>query len=171
MPLGTRLVVKGFRFVGFAWIAAGIVMFLFAKPRLVIGAQSRDWPNVTGQIIMSRIVPARNSNGRRAAWKVRIIYAYSPPSHGLDTDRLYNDRISTHGFADPADDSYTLAQARQLAGRFPVDKAVTVYYNPNHPQQSVLQPGTTPGTFGGSVMGLVSALLGILLLRLTARWT
>ena len=153
----------GMCFVGWAWIIAGILIILTAGFRAITGWGSRNWPHVAGHIVQSEVLPVKQSSGATAFYKVKIVYAYSPPSQSGSFFR--NDRMTFRGFIDPADDSYTLAQAQQLTRRYLVYRPVNVYYRIGDPRWSVLHPGTDAGTFGGVLMGCIPIVLGTLIVR------
>ena len=159
----SRNFIVGSRFVGLAWVIGGIVMMAAAGPRVAAGLESRHWPHVTGQIVQSELSAVKNSDGRAAFYKVRIVYAYSPPSQTQYAYAFQGQRISDHGFTDPADDSYTLQQGQGLISKYPIGKPVTVYYSQADLRKSTLRPGFDFGTWGGVLMGFVSLLLGSLL--------
>ncbi len=160
----SRNFIVGARFVGLAWIIGGIIMMAAAGPRVAAGFKSRHWPHVTGKIVQSELSAVKDSDGRAAFYKVRIAYAYSPPSPTQYAYAFQGQRISDHGFTDPADASYTLEEGQVLIGRYPIGKPVVVYYSQTDLRESTLRPGIDFGTWGGVLIGFVSLLLGALLL-------
>jgi hypothetical protein len=71
-----------------------------------------------------------------------VIYSYR-----VDDARFMSSRVSF-----TAADSTNRADAEQGAARYPVGKAVQVFYNPGDPQQAVLEPTNpawTPITLAG----------------------
>ncbi len=148
------------RFVGLAFVLGGSLMALLSGPRLRAGWDSGRWYSVNGHIVQSQVLPVKNSSGQPAFYKVTVRYAYSPPSSDRYQSTFEGSRLSFRGFADPADDSYTLKDAQALTGHYPVGKPVAIYYSPKDRQNSVLQTGTNLGTWGGIVTGLAAAVLG-----------
>jgi hypothetical protein len=143
--------------VGVAWVLGGIFIIYLGVARVSAGFGSQNWPHVQGQVTKSEMFPIKNSDGTPAFYHVKIEYTYLPAS---ETFPCNNSRLSTLGFIDPADDSYSLAGASHFLARYPVGKAVTVYHERANPMKSTLRPGTDVGTYSGSMMGAVSLLLG-----------
>ena len=54
--------------------------------------------------------------------------------------------------------------AESAADQYRVGQAVTVYYDPQHPANSVLEPSARAGTYAPLVFGTISAIVGAALL-------
>ncbi len=156
-------------FVGLIWMLGGLGMALASGPRLWVGWNSGHWPSVNGKIIQSQVLPVKNASGQAAFYKAVVRYEYSPPSSDRYPYAFEGTRLSFRGFADPADDSYTLKQAQALTRKYPVGSSVAVYYSPQDKQTSILQPGTSFGTWGGIIAGMVLVILGAGLFFLSSR--
>lgn len=112
------------------------------------GIASKNWPNVKGKIIESRIEKEvwETREGTKVVEVARIKYEYE-----IKGKLLINDKVSLgkNTFAD--------ATVKQ----FPKGKDVTVYYNPKNPQEAVLVQGATWGAFkivffiGGILLALL----------------
>lgn len=83
---------------------------------------SKNWPTAKGEILESKI--EEDSDG----WIPHVRYRYT-----FDQQDYTGEQI---GFYTP--NSGTEAYANQQLTRFPVGKAVFVYYNPRKPQEAVL---------------------------------
>ena len=156
-------------FVGLIWMLGGLGMALASGPRLWAAWSSGHWPSVIGHIIQSQVLPVKDSSGQPAFYKAVVRYAYSPPSPDRYPYAFEGTRLSFGGFADPADDSYTLKDAQALTSRYPVGSSVAVYYSPQDRQTSILQTGTSFGTWGGIIAGLIAVVLGAGLFFLSSR--
>lgn len=96
---------------------------------------SLQWPSVEGQIISSRISESRYNTGpsqdrvrRCCKYQLQVRYRYEVDGLVLEGDRL---RIRSNKT------SVRAAAERELA-QYPVGARVTVYYDPEQPDQAVL---------------------------------
>ncbi len=141
----------------------GIAIIALGTPLALSRVSSRHWPRVPGRIIRSGFSPVKNSNGAVAYYKVRIVYAYSPPSKDAFPSYFQNDPDSADNMSDPGGNGgYGLAEAQRLVGQYPPGKQVTVYYDPNNPQKATLDPGVNWIVFF-PFAGLVLVPLGMFL--------
>ncbi|MBN1854603.1 MAG: DUF3592 domain-containing protein [Pirellulales bacterium] len=107
---------------------------------------SRDWPQVPGRILVSKVESSEDSEGGKS-YSAAISYGYA-----VDRYRYTGNRIS---FSDFASSSYR--SAFNIVNRYQKGKEVPVFYNPNHPQRSVLEPGRPQGPL--LLLGFSSLLL------------
>lgn len=160
------------KLVGSVWIVVGFAMILLSTSRVIAGWGSGSWPHVGGTIVASNLVPVTDASGKPTFYRINIVYAYSPPARHGAVDTFQNNKLSSRGFVDPAQDSYySLKEAETLVLRYPVGKQVQVYYNLNKPEISVLRPGENFGTYGGSLIGLLAVIFGALLLFFVRTFT
>ena len=68
-----------------------------------------------------------------------------------------------------ADDANFRAHADDLVTRYPAGGEVTVYYQPGHPEQSLIEPGVEPRAWALPVVGLVLLAAGSIWLRTASR--
>lgn len=115
------------------WIAAGlfiVVIGIIAEAMLSITGtpqeQAATWPTVAGEVTQAEIRAADATGATLAAPFVMVDYRYSVG--GV----TYLGSQSIHRF--------TSIQEAQVA--FTSGQQVLVYYNPNAPLQSLLEPGT-----------------------------
>jgi hypothetical protein len=137
-------------------------MLVLGFPRVLVGLDSRTWLHTQGHIVHTDMVPVKDSSDKNSFYHVNVVYTYLPPGAKYLCN---NNHISTRGFADPADNSYSLAEAKWFMRQYPVGKPVTVYYRLGTTITSTLQPGLDLGTWSGSLFGLVLLGFGTLFLR------
>ena len=142
-------------------IAAGLFILPFqpacVNAVLKAGKYAREspkWPTVTGWIVKSEYQHERVGTNR---YVPIIRYSYRVRGREWTSDTLALD----HGLADGLSIDYangTLSQSwmdfsdvKQLLKRYPVDKQVTVYYDPEEPGRAVLIPGVKSGMTGDLV--------------------
>ena len=95
---------------------------------------SKTWPSVTGTITSSRVISGNKSSGRGHSrtsavhYEIRVTYRY--PVDGM---YFTGNRIKINP------DSTTIRKfAEEELLSYPVGKTVTVYYDPENPEKSVL---------------------------------
>ena len=106
---------------------------------------ARGWPSTTGKVVVSKpevrdvkVIDSDREDGHRIEQRnfANVVYEY--------TDRgrtLRNNRVSI------GEDRGNFEVAETLA-RYPSGKAVTVYYNPVHPDRAVLERDLPKGMWG-----------------------
>jgi hypothetical protein len=137
--------------LGIVFTLAGAGFGAWATMTLVEALASRSWPQAPGQVTESKVESWKDSEGDRS-YQAVITYRYKVNGSGYTSDRI--------SFGDHAGSGSS--HAHRLVRRYTAGKAVQVYYNPDHPERSVLEPGLTPLTF--LFLGLASILLLIGLL-------
>lgn len=109
-----------------------VVMYFGVMQALEMGS-ARTWPSVTGTITRSHIdsstKPQTDINTRRWVYKVRAAYDYQVAGVHFTGNRIAI-RPTSHSTRQYAE--------RELA-EYPVGKTVTVYYDPENPEKSVLK--------------------------------
>lgn len=107
--------------------------------------EARSWPQTTGKVVTSvaelreiRVSDDEREGGYRTESRnfANVIYEYSVNSH-----KLHNGRISI------GEDLGNFQVAEKLA-KYPAGSIVTVYYNPRHPDQAVLERDLPKGLWG-----------------------
>lgn len=148
-----------------------IVMILFFSIFFIVGAivlmwgiaSSRSallsvrWPSVPGTVTVSTIKSSRSSKGG-TTYGANIHYTYSVSAKNYVGTRVTFVDVSTSNSSD----------ARGTLARYPVGKAVNVFYNPNDPADAVLETGFTMGLLLPLGIGTIFALVGGLALINTA---
>lgn len=111
---------------------AGLVTLLPTIYVIHQGIASRSWPCTTCTIQSSRIELEDDSGSIRYA--PRVTYCYQVDGAELCSDRI---RFACESQNDRRTVQRTISRYRKGA-------RALVYYNPKHPQQSVLEPGFEP---------------------------
>ena len=122
----------------------GLVLFAAAYKTLQVRA-AREWPSTPGQVVISnsevrdvRVLDDSRETGHRFEQRnfANIVYQYS--AYGK---QLRNNRVSI------AEDRGNFEVAETIA-KYPSGMAVTVYYNPLHPNEAVLERDLPKGLWG-----------------------
>jgi hypothetical protein len=120
----------------FPWVLLfiGLVILLFALADVLRTRASADWPATAGTVVRSTLeatAPQANGPSRRAAWRAAIRYHYTVEGASHSGQRV--------SFASPG--PLERAAAEALLQRYPVGADVRVFYRPDAPAESVLEPG------------------------------
>ena len=133
------------------WIAAGlliVVMGVIFEALLAITGTPQDqavnWPTVSGQVVGVTVRNTDPSGVTLAAPIALVDYRYSV------SGTVYSGSQSIRRF--------TTSEEAQAA--FPVGQALVVYYNPNAPLQSLIEPGTAETAEQPLLSGPRTVLLG-----------
>ena len=140
----------------YAMLLAPLAVILFAAIYKSLQVRAaREWPSTPGKVVISnsqvrdvRILDDRREGGYRLEARnfANIVYAYTVRGQALT-----NNRVSI------GEDRGNFEVAETIA-RYPVGTGVTVYYNPLHPHEAVLERDTPKGFWGCLGIGTAVAL-------------
>ena len=98
--------------------------------------QSTDWPSVKGKVVESGIRtekgPSSSKTGSRDSYHANVIYEYDV------IGKVYTGRKVGFGEYGREDEVH----ATKISEKYPEGEAVDVYYDPDQPSDSVLEPGS-----------------------------
>jgi hypothetical protein len=114
---------------------AGFFMVLTGGSSAYEAYASQFWPATTGEIITSRVDTHLDASGNRT-YRSKIKYAYAVNQLENAGEYFTSERVGMDPF--PRSDSRAMAEASLV--RYPQGEIVDVYYNPNRPQRSLLEP-------------------------------
>lgn len=139
--------------IGVLLVAAGyVVAFYIGKPILAKARASTDWPSVTGVITHSEVITRRDNDGTTYAADVAYSYKVGRRTYRSGT-------VSFGGDFSSSMSSY----AYGITNRYPVNRQVTVFYDPSSPGTAVLEAGTTWKSYMVFGIGLLFLVVGVLL--------
>lgn len=115
---------------GIIMIVMGVgLAFILSRTLLADAAESQTWPSVTGQVVTSEVKSQRSGDSN--SYSARVIYEYQ-----------VDDELYTGGKISVADGSSSRsARARNIIEQYPEGSSVDVFYNPDLPEDALLQPG------------------------------
>jgi len=122
-------------------IVAGLV---FGKPILDKAKASEQWPQIQGEVIESELETSQGENG--TMYSAHVVYRYA-----LDGGDFESDRIWFGGDYSTSNRS----EMFEVVKKYPAGKAVTVYYSPDKPSESVLMPGAYTSSYILFAIGMV----------------
>ncbi len=128
----------GARFFPAILIVLGLLALYLGVNDMVKGWQSKGWPSVAGTVRSSKIATSTsgttNSTPGQSATETHfadIVYDYA-----VDGTAYEGYRVS---FGETGD--VDIAIAEDIIGQYPAGSTVRVFYNPDGPRESVLEPG------------------------------
>ncbi len=140
-------------------IFIGIFLFVFGLIFGLVGfiskrraAASLQWPTASGQIISSVIHTSTSTDSDGASsttYEPKVEYTYTIMGSPISGRRI--------AFGAMGSD---YASAQKVLAAYPVGTAVTVYYNPEKPADSVLENKARGGTVF-LILGIVFMVVGI----------
>ncbi len=126
--------------VGLGIVILGLGFLNFGVGQLTKGKESTNWPTVSGNVtkcdLEERTITEKSGTEKRTTTYeiVNISYGYS-----VEGTSYTSNRVSFGG--------QKRGTARLLADRYSLGKAVKVFYDPDDPEESVLEPGLSGGSY------------------------
>ncbi len=116
------------------FLVVGVLLGGFLLWQLIKGMKAKNWPTAQGKVVSSRVTTniSRDSDGDRSTtYGAEINYRYEVDGYEYSGDR--------RSFADYS--SSNRRRAEKIIARFAPGAEVDVYYRPDDPEKSVLEPG------------------------------
>ena len=111
---------------------------------------SASWPTVEGVVTESDVSYSTDAEGAES-YSPEVTYRYQI------NDVLYENNTIKFG-----ENAYgSRRRAEQIAATYPVGKGVTVYFNPDQPDRSVLEPGVSGGSYIVLCIGLLFVVISL----------
>ncbi len=127
---------------------AGLFLTIFATRNSINAIKTKSWPTIGGTVISSEVQ-------RSSRYVPRIVYSYTVNGREFTSDKI---RLTNFSQYKKKED------AARIAGAYPVDAKVTVYYNPVNAEEAILEPGIRGEHIFMFLLGLVifiAPLLGL----------
>ncbi len=142
--------------MGVLFLIVGIVVTLIGRSMLHEAGESENWPSTSGVIEASTVVQSREYDSSKkkskTVYRANIDYTYQ-----VDGKKFYGDKISFGGTTTDRKAAY------KLTSKYPKNAQVSVYYSPDEPENSVLEPGKTWLTYIPFGSGILFAFVGVCL--------
>jgi len=132
-------------------IAGGITFFAWGLPPLQLSSTSMSWPMVQGTITKSEIDIWRSDGITH--YQPDIVYDYT-----VDGKNYSSSKITV---GDQSLDNST-SPAKSIRQKYPVDKQVEVYYDPELPASSALKRGIEKDDLVLAAITLLFLVIGLL---------
>jgi len=165
--------------VGVLFAAVGVTVLVFGIGQVNKARASADWPSVEGVVKFSEVrSETRTRTDSSSSRRKRNGNGGVTVNIGTDSDRdtrTETTHIADIGYAYTVGDapfngtrvsfgsngSSSWASVQDIVDRYPVGKTVKVFYNPDKPSDSVLEPGMSGGAYFLPAFGGVFALIGV----------
>jgi hypothetical protein len=135
--------------IGVVMLGLGIVTGVHGKGILDEARASTKWPAVPGRVTESHLTTSHDRHGTTYGAHVEYTYTVEGREHRGSTVWFGEDRTSDR------------SAAQKTLALFPTGKEVRVFYQPDEPDTSVLEPGTYPSSYVVLAGGLIFALVGV----------
>lgn len=126
-------VLKNLSWKSIILVLAGVSILFFSTQQWILAYASLNWQTAQGEIVVSEAIACTKKRQHRH--QARIIYEYSVNGVLYSSENItYSTDVSTETCRDAEE---------EVMAQYPLGKSVLVYYNPENPENSVLQPGGT----------------------------
>jgi hypothetical protein len=142
---GFKLILVGFSSL---FVIVGVTVFGFGVCQYMRAQDSSNWPSAMGKVIYSDV--ERRSDEDGTTYSAEVEYEFTV------ADQLLSGNLIKFGEVNTSNSSH----ARRIVNRYPVGSEVRVFYDPNDPYLSVLEPGVHASTYFVPGFGLVFAAFG-----------
>jgi hypothetical protein len=151
-PDDDRSRVRTFDYLRLAFSAVAIGLIIFGLLTMRETSRSRGWAQVEGRVVTSAVNAFTGKSG--TTWRPMVVYSYS-----VGSIRFMSSRIAFHSLA-----SGSRSDAAKLAARYPAGGMVRVFYDPQDPEQAVLEAGSNPWVpiIAGGVFSMLAVWMRIL---------
>lgn len=114
--------------------------------------RSVEWPQAEGKVLSSQVCSKREKKGKVMHW-AEVNYEFT-----VKGEKRLGSTISFGSYR-----SSSAGEFRAIVDKYPVGKAVSVYYDANDPGSNVLEPGITMAVRVPQIIGLVLLGVGLLM--------
>lgn len=132
------------------FIIVGALLLHFGTKGLLIAVQSVRWPHTSATVISSSVKRYSSSAAKGRTQHQAVIHYEFP---------VQNKRYSGYHYHTSPD----AGKPMSLVEQHPKGTTITVYYMPNNPAESLLEPGVRTKTLIMPVGGLIFLIPGILM--------
>jgi hypothetical protein len=121
-------------YIGYILLVLGALFLILGLRHLSTARASRTWESTNGKVIKSSVKRSQDgADDNSPKFYPQVEYEYFVAAKRYEGSEIY---------AGSSSDQYSTEMgAAQVSAGHPVDSPVTVYYDPQHPERSVLKPG------------------------------
>jgi hypothetical protein len=142
-------------FFGVIAVAGGVASLVWSAWVAYLAVMSRRWPQVEATIVVSDLQRSRDSDGGYF-YRPEVSYRYS-----VDGKEFVGSRTR---FGLTVATSWS-APAVRVVQQYKVNSLVAVHYDPDEPEESVLENGIHAMVFAGFALGAALLIVGVFWLR------
>lgn len=118
------------------FLLIGVLLTIWGWTILQNARASASWPTADGLITDSRVSRSTDSDGGDS-YSPEITYSYAVNNLGYVNNTI---KFGENSYG-------SRSKAEKIAAGYPIGRNVTVYYDPEKPDRSVLEPGVTAGSY------------------------
>ena len=145
---------------GAIFLAAGIGLSIWGHGMLDEAKASAKWPSVSGTILSSDVSVSQSTSGSGSKKKTSTVYQPSISYKYEVNGKAYtSSRVTTSDYS-----SSSSKRAYRIVNKYPEGSTATIYYNPDEPYLSVLEPGATFMSYVPFACGLIFGGVGVLIM-------
>jgi len=125
-------------------LAMGVFLLVERGTLLQRGLATEQWPEVQGQLLQAEFTKV--SSGRvRPGWRMILVYRYEVDGRSFESSWIRRNEPSRR---------LNSEEREQAEARFDPGSAISVYYNPEQPDQAVIETGFGRRAWLGVLLGL-----------------
>ena len=143
--------------IGGVFILTGGGLIVWQALAMERAAASRKWPRAPGKVL--RVFVDRQEDNEGPTYRVKVLCRYRVGDSEYTCDRL---RFGIAFWS-----SLPIARISRALTKYTAGDSVEVAYNPEKPEESVLEPGFALTQLSGFACGLLVFILGIFALNTT----
>ena len=147
-----------FKLLAVSFIVLGLFFSFLGIRDIVRANASIDWPSAPGRVLdisVNSDFSRTGNHGSSTSYQAEVLYEFS-----VDGASIRGSRVAYGEFGGSQN------RARRRENRYPIGKNVTVYYMPNNPKESLLEPGMKWQVWIFLGVGLIFFIIG----RLSAKF-
>ena len=154
-------------------LAIGIILMVLALAGFITGAvllyndyETKSWPTAKGVIKSSDVHrEVRTSKNEETGQESTTTYFTAMVKYEYRIKgKKYTASNVSYDYIYGIPESKYAGEATEIINRYPEDKKVTVYYNPDDPNEALLEPGTSTTWKWTFIIGGVFAVISIIAL-------
>ncbi len=134
------------------FLCVGLGLTIFGVLNIKTAKESESWPSEQGVILSSKI--SVNSGSDSTTYGADVTYRYKVKGNTYENDKVTASEVSTSN----------RGRAKKIVKRYRVGKKVAVYYDPDDPEESVLETGLTGASWFLPGMGLAFFIIPLIIL-------
>lgn len=139
-----------------ALIGLGIMLIRKHTKSKQKAAEALSWPKVLGRVMRSEILrsESRDEDGTSYSYAPAIEYEYQVGEQNYSSEQVAFGGFTSTGSRKPAE---------KVVYKYPLNDAVSVYYNPANPYEAVLEQKVGSGAKGALIGGIILIAVSILM--------
>jgi hypothetical protein len=135
-------------------LVIGVIALVFFGRNVMLGRKSQNWPNAPGTILQTGMETYQSTDedgSTSTTYDATIMYSYEVGDQSYQGNRRTFTNVRTG----------SRRRVEQILARYPQGGAVSVYYDPANPAESVLETGVNTFAYVVLVIAGILVLAGI----------